>query len=500
MEAKQLEKRLHCIRVALEQLPAGSERDAVSNIQIAAWVSHASPMLAKLSADDKAGLATRAASLSPLLHTGGLQQILSLLHPMQGVQLGAKLSLRRPLQDYDHMLEYFTSSDWATMLSPEMSSDCILQVMLDRMIALGLRLPKEHSTKLLASCWMFTSEEKPFSIQPAMRREMMLQVSRQLKRRASLAPDPIQFIDTLPVSPAMLMHSAPELYHSAYLTEPPVPCKVDAKAVRAFDNAYGCRSSKASNAALLSSQIASHGKAPSDSAAADCSSVERMGMMIMKSMQDMQMQQARMFNAALGLESSAAAEGSIDIQFMDRRKLKNHMPATPRQPAILPDSLSPTESVGSAVAPPQQLALGNAPTEDIAAFRDASDTAAPSSSYTVQPPMLRQGVDVVMAELKRKAGSCSLPNGSDSWRGRGDSGGRNQGCDKRKGNVCAESCWQEACEGSSACSESRWQEARKVLACTESCCGESSWQEARKVLACTESCWGESSWREACPC
>ena len=65
---------------------------------------------------------------------------------------------RRAGQEYSNFPAYLTDEVWEQLLGTELSAHSKLQILISRLVLLGLRCPTEHTTKLISSAWLMVSE------------------------------------------------------------------------------------------------------------------------------------------------------------------------------------------------------------------------------------------------------------------------------------------------------------------------------------------------------
>jgi hypothetical protein len=444
MAAKQLDVRLKCIATLLGSL-SGEPRNLASKMQVEAFCALTDEVGKNLSSEERAAISVVATNV--VFHPGGLELVLQSLADSTAV---APRRIRRPQQNYESFTNFFANSDWKKLSEAQDSPDAALLVILNRLRRLGLRIPKEHTMKLVTSFWLFTTEENPESVSPQVRRKMMMHCQKEWKKLSATSADPIQFLETLPTTPAAFLEEAPGLYMAAYnAADGPVPSPLDSKRFREFDDGYNCRG------AGMPSYTSHLQKAGAPAAAQDGGNgMEQLCKMVTMGFQQMQQNQNLFMQRMLGTsgqQSSASASGGdigmqffpqgagsqpgdalgararvpplhqlVERQMMQAQKMGHH-PTEPQEPPgaappqrrtdvpehvseAAPQRSSAVAEAGSAAPPPRSSAM-------TAAMATVAGSVAERAKPTPKPP--KQSVVDVIAQLAKKAAAKRIRECAD---------------------------------------------------------------------------------------
>ena len=149
---------------------------------------------------------------------------------------------RRGQQDYKRFARYFTSPTWSSLTDPSLSPDAKLSVVLQHLLRLGLRLPTEHSLKLVASFWMVVSSRSLDTIDAVSKSMNMKHVKASFDALRFKCQDPVSWVTKLPEKPVELLRDFSALYTSVFTgPESPAAPGINLDVLHAFDLSYTCR-------------------------------------------------------------------------------------------------------------------------------------------------------------------------------------------------------------------------------------------------------------------
>jgi len=165
------------------------------------------------------------------------------------VTVSFRSSRRRSQQDFLNILHFGTTELWNSLAGPG-HRESKLHDILSLSLVLGLRLPTEHTVKLVTSWWIVMSESEDARRAMDVNNKLMLLqfVKGELERLRKLPGDPINFIETLP-PPMQFAREYPTMYLAVYKgTAQPVPPPLEIEnAVHMFNLSYGCRGGRKSH-------------------------------------------------------------------------------------------------------------------------------------------------------------------------------------------------------------------------------------------------------------
>lgn len=259
MSLRDVKARLGAARLVLDRPATPEVHRSISSLQTAA-------VLEIVASAKRAGVAS-AAELAELglvaveikFAPGDLEQVLAALKGVKPPDASRKR--RRCQQDFLSIMQYGTATLWESLSMPGHRDTKLLDI-LSLAMSLGLRLPSEHSIKLLCSWWIVISEPEDVRRQMDSSAKLVLlqYVKSELERLRKSLPDPASFIERLP-PPAQFAREYPEMYAAVYKSSTPIPppraLETD---VLSLDLSYGCRGGRKS--------IRGDGHAPSSSSAA----------------------------------------------------------------------------------------------------------------------------------------------------------------------------------------------------------------------------------------
>lgn len=279
--------------------------------------------------------------------------------------LRADCNRRRDMQDYESFLDFFSINEWKTMGDDAVSMQAKRSVVMQRLLALGLRCPKEATTKLANSLVVFIGSDNPSDVGEGAMRDYLTSFKAGFKKAAAAMPDPPTYLAVLPASPAQLLSDAPMLYKMAYGAEDDGPsrCLINANKLRELDATVRCRGGAAPMRRMTSF-----------AGAQSSGGLEQIGSMFMQGMQQMQQQNMQMMQHML-----QGRGAPLDLQFSVGSK-------RPRSLMTLPADAANLDG-GGHVAAPAMLA----DREEPAAGMDDSAAEVEKPPET-EPPQKRQSV------------------------------------------------------------------------------------------------------------
>lgn len=302
--AQQLQVRLRSVRLLLEQTPS-SQRPQLAKIQAEALISQA--VGAELTKDERASLSALACQVH--FPDAILQRVLEAFVP--------KRPSRRAMQQYIKFLDFLTEGDWSILLNPNTTLSVARATVFTRLSRLGLRLPKEHTMKLVCSLCMFvtTRDRSPEEISMEERKAKLKDFKAEWTKLMASTPDPVIYIESLPDTATAFMQTyVSDLATVAYRNgEIPVACKVDVERLHDFDRASVCRSSAA--AALRSFAPAANAHAVPGFTPGQASTMQTSDVMQMFMMQQQNMMQMMFGGSFQGgpLQAGLARDGGQTI-------------------------------------------------------------------------------------------------------------------------------------------------------------------------------------------
>ena len=155
--ANALRVRLGAIRCALQNIEGMARHEATSRIHADAVLTLLSRTHVMMDPVEKADLVGMVNAVP--WADGHEIGILNLLQDG-----GKKNHPKRLQQDYLAFPEHMTAKIWRSVLDKDVPATAVLTTFVVRLCRLGLRCPKEHTFKLLASLWMHLTLEEPLNI------------------------------------------------------------------------------------------------------------------------------------------------------------------------------------------------------------------------------------------------------------------------------------------------------------------------------------------------
>ena len=135
---------------------AGPEaaRVALSAVQADAVVAAVASVNEQLTPDERAAVTTL---LTAVKFTD--VDLTRVLHAVAGTPVACP-KRRRAQQNYSSAIHYGPEEVWALLASEDASADSKLDAIMQLLCSLGLRLPSEHTVKLVCSWWLMVSESQ----------------------------------------------------------------------------------------------------------------------------------------------------------------------------------------------------------------------------------------------------------------------------------------------------------------------------------------------------
>ena len=232
--AQLLATRLGAIRICLDSSPP-ERRASLSRAQSAAMVEMVKKYAVELSGEQKADLTLRVAEIN--WNDNDDMHLLNALNPMNS---GSKIVL----QDYMMFYHFLCSALWKQLLDTELVADVKLTMLCNHLIRLGLRHPKEHTSKLMASLWMLVGYPNAVRFSFSQKQSLHARVKKDFLELATQAPAPTSYLTKLPGTPSELLQKYPALYRGAFAQggeAAPTACPLDMLALREMDASFRCR-------------------------------------------------------------------------------------------------------------------------------------------------------------------------------------------------------------------------------------------------------------------
>lgn len=238
-----LRARLAAVKVFLRSLDGKEGFSAASQTQSLALSQLIGEKRASMNVEDCASLQALAAAIpwSAEEHRG---MVLTALVPEAPGPARARLAM----QDYTHVLAYFTADEWSALRSSA-NSLAKRDVVLKKLAVLGCRAPSEPTLKLAASLWMCLThaEADMHVLGPATKADLLKAFKVEWKRHVRRLERPKIPVEVLPADPEDFRHRYPSEWQIAFGGSAPAPTQVDLHALLAFDASYGCRGGPSSS-------------------------------------------------------------------------------------------------------------------------------------------------------------------------------------------------------------------------------------------------------------
>ena len=262
----------------------------------------------ELSGEQKADLILRVAQIN--WNDNDDMHLLNALTPSNS---GSKIVL----QDYMMFYHFLFSALWKQLLDTELVADVKLTMLCNHLIRLGLRHPKEHTSKLMASLWMLVGFPNAVRFSFSQKQSWHARVKKEFLELATQAPEPISYLMKLPGTPAELLQKCPALYRGAFAQggeAAPTACPLDMLALREMDASFRCRGMGVD--AKQSGTLSRSGTTTNrfdDGSNLGCK-LEDFGSMIGQQLQQMQQMQCMALRALAGGVVQGGAQGSSPNQ------------------------------------------------------------------------------------------------------------------------------------------------------------------------------------------
>ena len=157
-------------------------------------------------------------------------------------KVGTVTGTRRGMQDYKHVLSYFSAAQWAQLQSegPDVSK---LETMLHHAAVLGLRTPSEPALQILTCAWTIVSHgvELTSAMGLPVKRALLLRLKdawQMMKRRLS---PPKVWVPALPSDPDQFFQQYPGMAAAAWHGAAPVGSKIDIETIDALLPSFAMR-------------------------------------------------------------------------------------------------------------------------------------------------------------------------------------------------------------------------------------------------------------------
>lgn len=139
-------------------------------------------------------------------------------------------SMRRPLQDFRRVVAYINAKTWVSLQS-EATPERKLDILLDHLLQLGLRLPTEATFQVVTALFLAVTEglERATGQGPAVKYNTLQFIKKGFKRCVRNSVEPPIWIAELPCDPRDCRSSFPAVWAVAFPEgEFPVACPIDA--------------------------------------------------------------------------------------------------------------------------------------------------------------------------------------------------------------------------------------------------------------------------------
>ena len=234
----------------------------------------------------------------------------SLTEPVATSRKSDAKKRRRELQDFTAFLSYGHTDFWKLVSTGTVPAANKLQVICQFLLKLGLRLPTEHTCKLVSSFWMVQahSADALSALSSAQKMVYLNHVKKTFDNLRKQAGDPMSWIERLPTEPLEMCQQFPGIFNGTFHSGlQPIISPIDLSTVIAVDQSYGCRGGTRSKLQMPDSSTAAAFGINSNkdgvmqlSPRRHESSLERVASQMMGQMQQMASSQQRMFEMFLG--------------------------------------------------------------------------------------------------------------------------------------------------------------------------------------------------------
>ena len=411
--------RIGAARLVLSDQAGTAMHKAVSKMQAAALVSMVKT--AVLTDDEKADVSSLIVALSWFCPEDCSAVVDAMVAKGSAGEAAGKK--RRGLQDYTAFLGYGHADFWKLMANPSVPPASKLTSLCQWLLKLGLRLPSEHTIKLVTSFWMMQvhSAESLATLTVEQKIVYLRHVKVTFDNLRKQAGDPHSWIDRLPTEPLEMCQSHPTMFNAAFGEKSlPIVSPVDLSAVVAIDQSYGCRGGARKNQPLpCTSKSTDAGLSACASAPGGPgvvlqmsprrhheSSLERVASQMMLQMQHMAASQQRVFEIFLNSSGQPnrlrSLASIVDGDFLEDR-MRPGLPALPPPPlATVEEVTSPTfasRSPAAPVTPAREPGRSSA----IAAATEARDGAPPE-----EDDVLEKMLDAMSARKRDKVAAAKI--------------------------------------------------------------------------------------------
>lgn len=148
---------------------------------------------------------------------------------------------RRLGQNFQALMSFGTDSLWQTLNAETAHVEERMTVLFDFMVNLSLRLPDEHTWKLIGVLIYKDMKEWNKLIQLD-KKTFTESLKRRYKKRVRNLPDPVEWIEQLPGNPSLLLKQYPRTYAIAFPDGcAPVPCPWDPAKIANATSSFCCR-------------------------------------------------------------------------------------------------------------------------------------------------------------------------------------------------------------------------------------------------------------------
>ena len=407
---KDVRVRVGAARLVLSDQSRTPNHKAFSSLQSAALASLV--QTATLDDQEKAEAASLVAGMA-WFSTEHCTRVLDSLTPTAATSHGsAAKKRRRELQDFTAFLSYGHTDFWKLVSSGSVPAANKLHVICQFLLKLGLRLPTEHTCKLVTSFWMVQAHsDESLSLLSATQKVVYLNhVKKTFDGLRKQAGDPLSWIDRLPTEPLEMCQQFPGIFNSTFHSGlQPIVSPVDLSTVIAVDQSYGCRGGNRPKVQMPENGIVAASGINSGSKDAVLqlsprrheSSIERVACQMLGQMQQMAASQQRMFEMFLGngQPSNLRSLNSIaDKGFLEDR------PQQMRGNGFLEDRPPQMRPMQHALmAPPPPGTVQEVPLAEHAAPSPLAGVAADSQAELETPDDLQRMLDAMQDRKRDKA-------------------------------------------------------------------------------------------------
>ena len=229
-------------RVSLAEASGTTHHAAVSKTQAIALRQACADTVAMLDADSVASMVVLLTKLGWHIsaHCEFATGVLA-----AKVDVRAASGPRRRQQDYRGLPQYFTASLWAFLTDRKHMSPAKLDALLCFGIKGGLRLPNEHTFKILTSTWILVSEMDCDLLSNDQKITFLRHCKSCFSSLRKRSEDPLEWVEVLPASPFDMQSKHPHAWASWFQDGGPglMPSNFLFQ-LQQVDSTYGCRTSK----------------------------------------------------------------------------------------------------------------------------------------------------------------------------------------------------------------------------------------------------------------